>query len=101
MLWADRIARPQPVRERLGQTAHRDRARHLAVISLQTAIGRAAQAERLFEDGIEYGGKVAGRSIDDPEHLGGRGLLLQGLARLGDQPRVFHRDDRLRGEVLH
>ena len=34
------------------------------------------------------------------KHLGGRGLLLQRLARLGDQPRVLHRDDRLRREVL-
>ena len=34
------------------------------------------------------------------KHLGGRGLLLQSFARLGDQPRVLHRDDRLRREVL-
>ena len=34
------------------------------------------------------------------KHLGGRGLLLQGLARLGDQPRVLHRDHRLRREIL-
>ena len=34
------------------------------------------------------------------KHLGGRGLLLQGLARLGDEPRVLHRDHRLRREVL-
>ena len=34
------------------------------------------------------------------KHLGGRGLLFQRLARLGDQPRVLHRDDRLRREVL-
>ena len=38
--------------------------------------------------------------IDDAEHLGGRGLLLQGLARLGDEARVLHRDDRLRREAL-
>ena len=35
------------------------------------------------------------------EYLGGRGLLLQRLAGLGDQPRVLDRDDRLCGEVLH
>ena len=34
------------------------------------------------------------------QHLGGRGLLLQRLARLGDQPRVLHRDHRLRREIL-
>jgi hypothetical protein len=45
--------------------------------------------------------EVAGRSIDDLQHLGGRGLLFERLARLGDQPRVLHRDDRLRGEILY
>ena len=34
------------------------------------------------------------------KHLGGRGLLLQRLALFGHQPRVLHRDHRLRGEVL-
>ena len=34
------------------------------------------------------------------KHLGGCGLLFQGLPRLGHQPRVLHRNDRLRGEVL-
>src|SRR5260221_158186 len=34
------------------------------------------------------------------EHLGRCRLLLQSLARLSDQPRVLHRDYRLRGEVL-
>ena len=34
------------------------------------------------------------------EHLGCGGLLFQRLARLGDQPRVLHRDHRLRREVL-
>src|SRR5205085_4599401 len=31
---------------------------------------------------------------------GRRGLLLQSLARLGDEPRVLHRDDGLRREVF-
>src|SRR5207244_691989 len=45
-------------------------------------------------------GEVAGRRIDDLQYPGGRGLLLQRLARLGQQPRVLHRDYRLRGEVF-
>ena len=49
---------------------------------------------------VEYRQEVAGRGIDDLQYLGGCGLLLQGLARLGDEPRVLHRDHRLRGEVL-
>ena len=42
----------------------------------------------------------ARRGIDDPEYLGSRCLLLQRLARLGNQARVLHCNDRLRGEVL-
>ena len=53
-----------------------------------------------LQDRVEYRGKVAGRAVDDAEHLCGRGLLLQCLARLGQQPRILNRDDRLRGEVL-
>src|SRR5207248_3959485 len=43
---------------------------------------------------------ISGRGIDDPQHLGGRGLLFQRLACLGNEPRVLHSDDRLGGEVL-
>ena len=46
------------------------------------------------------GARSPGEELMTCKHLGGRGLLLQRLARLGDQPRVLHRDDRLRGEVL-
>ena len=55
---------------------------------------------RLFQHRVEHRREIAGRGVDDLQYLGGRGLLLQRLARLGDQPRVLHRDDRLRGEVL-
>src|SRR4051794_40807652 len=41
-----------------------------------------------------------GRRVDDLQHLSGRGLLLQRLARLGNEPCVFDRDDRLRSEIL-
>jgi hypothetical protein len=61
---------------------------------------RVAYSHSLFEHRIEDRREVAGRGIDDPKHLGGRNLLLQRLARLGDQPRVLHRDHRLRRKVL-
>ena len=61
---------------------------------------RAADAQRLVQYSVEHRREVAGRAVDDPKHLGGRGLLLQRLACLGDQPRVLHRDDRLGGEIL-
>ena len=63
-------------------------------------IGGPAEAVRLLQYRVEHRREVAGRGVDDLQHLGGRGLLLQRLARLGHQPRVLHRDDRLRREIL-
>jgi hypothetical protein len=71
-----------------------------AVIHVKRAAGGLAQAHRLVEHRVEHRREVAGRGIDDPQHLGGRGLLLQGLARLGQQPCILHRDHRLRCKVL-
>ena len=61
---------------------------------------RLAQPHRLFQHRVEHRREVAGRGVDDLQYLGGRGLLLQRFARLGEEPRVLHRDDRLRGEIL-
>ena len=83
-----------------GTTARATPAKRFAVIGAACAERGLAQPRRLFEHRVEHRREVAGRGIDDPQHLGGRGLLLQRLARLGDQPRVLHRDDRLRREVL-
>ena len=46
----------------------------------------AAEPVRLFQDRIEYRDEVAGRGIDDLQHLGGRGLLLVGLFKFGGAP---------------
>jgi len=54
----------------------------------------------LVEDRVEHRCQITGRRIDDLQYLGGRGLLLQRLTRLGQQPRVLHRDHRLRREIL-
>ena len=56
---------------------------------------RSAQSHRLVEHRIEYRSEVAGRSIDDLQHLGCGRLLFQGFARLCEQPRIFDRDRRL------
>src|SRR5437773_8056692 len=42
----------------------------------------AAKAHRLFEHRVEHWGEIAGRGVDDAEHLGGRGLPLQCLVTL-------------------
>jgi hypothetical protein len=55
---------------------------------------------RLFEDRVENRSEVAGRGIDDLQYLGSRRLLLQRFARLGQEPRILHCDDRLRREIL-
>src|SRR5215472_13837121 len=49
----------------------------------QITVSRPAKGMRLFENCIEYRREIAGRGIDDLQHLGGRGLLLQSLSRLG------------------
>ena len=54
----------------------------------------------VFQHGLEHRLKFAGRTTDDLEHLGGRGLLLQRFAQLVEQPRVLDGDDGLSGEVL-
>ena len=66
----------------------------------RTAERGAAQLHRLFQHRVEHRREIAGRGIDDLQYLGGRGLLLQCLARLGQEPRILHRDDRLRREIL-
>src|SRR6516225_2752559 len=78
------------------ETAHCYTAELFAVPELQTAVAGIAQAVRLLDDRTEHGGEVARRAIDDLQYLCGRGLLLQCLARLGDEPRILHRDHRLR-----
>jgi len=48
----------------------------LTVIGPQCAKRRAAQPVCLLQYRIEHRGEVAGRGIDDLQHLGGRRLLL-------------------------
>src|SRR5215831_5823595 len=55
---------------------------------------------RLIQYCIEHRGEIAGRGVDDLQYLGRRGLLLQRVAGLGQEPRILHRGHRLRGEIL-
>jgi hypothetical protein len=72
----------------------------LAIVSCQRADGGAAEGVCLVEHRTEHRREVAGRAVDDLQHLRGRGLLVERLARLGHQPRILHRDDRLRREIF-
>jgi len=82
------------------ETTRGDRWHTLAIIKTERTECGPAQCVCLFQYRVEYWRKVAGRAVDDLQYFGGGGLLLQSLARLGDQPRIFHCDDRLRSEVL-
>ena len=84
----------------LGYAMLRRSVKLLAIIGAQRAERGAAQPHAPFPASRRTPARGRRARIDDPQHLGGRGLLLQCLARLGDQPRVLHRDDRLRREVL-
>ena len=53
-----------------------DRAEMLAVVEKKTSEFGFAERMRLFQYRIEYWHKLAGRGIDDLQHLCGRGLLL-------------------------
>ena len=46
------------------------------------------------------GDEITGRRVYHLQDLGGRGLLIQCFTRLGEQPCVLHRNDRLCGEVF-
>ena len=59
-----------------------------------------ANSGRVSQHSIEHRLKFAGRAADDAQHLGGRGLLLQGFAQFIEQPDVLNRDHRLAGKVL-
>ena len=83
-----------------GNAAHGQRMQMLAIVAAQHPKRCPTQPHRLFQHRVEHRRQIAGRGIDHLQHLSGRGLLLQRLPLLGDQPRVLHRDDRLSGEVF-
>ena len=91
---------PHQRRELFRETMCRHRMKMAVFVEHQVPDCRTAKAVRLVENCIEHRRKIAGRRVDDRQHLRSRGLLFQRLARGNDQPRVLHRDDRLSSEVL-
>src|SRR6516165_4342012 len=82
------------------QAANRRDTCSLALSDRHHPEGRAAQPHRFFEHRIENRGKLAGRTVDYLEYLGGRRLSFQGFSGLGNEPCILHCDDRLRGKIL-
>src|SRR6266702_8879811 len=62
---------------------------------------RLAQAGGRVDESIEHRLEIEGRTADNLEHLGGRGLLLQRFPQLVQQPRVLDRDDGLAREACN
>src|SRR6516162_9095918 len=86
--------------ELVSEPALRRERESVAITDPEDSKCRLTQDECFVQQRVEHWGEVAGRRIDHLQDLGGRGLLLQRLACLGDEPRVLHPDDRLRREVL-
>src|SRR6516165_4630785 len=83
-----------------GDAATRDCAEPFVLVRIDAADRRLAQPYGLLNHRIQNRGEVAGRGIDHLQYLRRRSLLLQRLARLGQQSRVLHCDHRLRREIL-
>ena len=59
-----------------------------------------AKPRRALDQSVENGLKLECRAADNLQHVGGRGLLLEGLAEFVEQASVLYGDHRLRSEVL-
>jgi hypothetical protein len=73
----------QKLRECQWNAAERSRMSQLPLKGPKNAERCLAEPHRLFEHRVEYRREVAGRAVDDPQHLGRRGLLLQCIVTLG------------------
>src|SRR5208282_6874340 len=71
---AKRLA--EQFRESCRHRVSSDQAEVLTIVSHQAAMRGPAEAVRLFQYRVKDGGEVAGRAVDDPQHLGGCGLLV-------------------------
>ena len=72
----------------------------LTLPASQNALLCPAKPRRSFDQSVEHSLQIERRAADDLEHVGGGGLLLQGLAQLVEQARVLDGDDGLIGEAL-
>src|SRR5262249_35690135 len=94
----DRIAPPQFF-ERPRRAVYGGHAELVAVEQRQRAKLGFAEAGRVFQDGSKHRLELAGRARNDTQHVRRRGLLLQRLAQLAEQPRVLDGDHGLGGEA--
>src|SRR5215469_1609157 len=88
--WADWALLPHPLGKPLLSLRCRT-VETLPIVSPQISVNSTAQPEGLLQYRVEHRREVAGRVVDNLQYLGGRGLLPQGLARLGQEPREIGR----------
>src|SRR5262249_1251528 len=67
----------------------------LAVATEQPRMVCIAKARGRFDESVQYHLQIESRAADDLEHIGGRGLLLQGFTQFVEQPGVLDGDDGL------
>src|SRR5215470_18152765 len=78
----------------------RDPTKGIAFTKIQSAKPCLANLRGVLKDRVKNRVEVAWRGANNPEHAGGRGLLLKGFAQLIKKPRILDGDDGLRGEVF-
>src|SRR5690242_17214685 len=88
------------IRECSWHVTQRDCMCCVAIEGVHYAKSGVAQADGLFEHRVKHRCEIARRGVDDLQYLRSRGLLLQSLARLGDEPRILDSNDRLGREIL-
>ena len=82
VVWSGFISFAQNLLERPRQSASRHRSQAHAVPDLQGTTGDPAQAVRLLQYRFEHPRQIAGRAVDDLQHLSGRCVPLQSLVIL-------------------
>jgi hypothetical protein len=65
------------------RAANRGEVEELAVIGKHVTVSRLAKPDRPFEHCVEHRREIAGRGVDDLQHLGGRGLLSARFCEFG------------------
>src|SRR5262249_29411825 len=73
---------------------------HPVLLPSYRGVVGATKAASRFNERLQHRFKIEGRAADDLQHIGGRGLLLEGLAEFVEQPGVLDRDDGLIREGL-
>src|ERR1700730_17831463 len=79
----------------------------LALTIDNISVIRVTQPRCRFDERNEHRLQIESRAADDLEHIASRSLVFErffeiagALAQFSEQPRILHRDDRLRREIL-